>query len=202
MAEDRQALYQRLKNKHPGAVAEFLTETRPGLLAFVDRRLGPGLRRKLEPDDIVQDVSAEAAGTLGELDLGDRDPFGWLCQLAERRIIDAHRRFYGTKKRDAAREVELGAGGDSRRVAVIDLLVASMTTPSQAFSRNAREAQLMDAIGQLPEFQRQALRLRYVEGLPSKEIANQLGKSDSAIRVMLTRAIKKLEVILGQDAMS
>ena len=61
------------------------------------------MRRKVEPDDLFQETSAEAVRSLPEVQLGDRDPFNWLCQVAERRIIDAHRRFFG-QKRDAARE--------------------------------------------------------------------------------------------------
>ena len=76
---------------------------------------------------------------------------------------------------------------------------ASMTTPSRAFSRNAREACLQQALAQLPDEQREALRLRYVESLPSKEIAARLGKTDAAVRVMLTRSLKKLQSLLGED---
>ena len=74
-----------------------------------------------------------------------------------------------------------------------------MTTPSQAFSRNAREARLLEALGKLPDEQRDALRLRYVENLPSKQIAERLGKTDAAVRVMLTRSLKKLHELLGDD---
>ena len=37
---------------------------------------------------------------LPKTDLSDRDPFGWLCQIAQQRIIDASRRA-GALKRDA-----------------------------------------------------------------------------------------------------
>jgi RNA polymerase sigma-70 factor (ECF subfamily) len=119
--------------------------------------------------------------------------------LAERRIIDAHRRYFGAAKRDAGREVPLGAPSpDSSHAGIIDMLVASMTTASQAFSRNLREVRLAEAMAALPELQREALRLRYVEGLPSKEIAERLGKTDGAIRVMLTRSLSKLQELLGE----
>ena len=42
------------------------------------------------------------------------------------------------------------------------------------------------------------LRLRYLEGLPSKEIADRLGKSDGAVRVMLTRSLDKLQKLLAE----
>src|SRR5262249_3425818 len=78
------------------ALAEFLVTKQPQLMAFIDRRLGAALRRKIEPDDLFQEVSAEALRSLSEVDLTQRDPFNWLCQVAERRIIDAHRRFFGS----------------------------------------------------------------------------------------------------------
>jgi len=74
-----------------------------------------------------------------------------------------------------------------------------MTTASKAFSRNQREMKLMTALEQLPEDQREALRLRYVEGLQSKEIAERIGKSDGAVRVMLSRSLSKLQEILGPE---
>ena len=51
----------------------------------------------------------------------------------------------------------------------------------------------------LPEEQREALRMRYYENMPSKDIAEKLGKTDGAIRVMLTRALDKLQRILTTD---
>jgi RNA polymerase sigma-70 factor (ECF subfamily) len=73
-----------------------------------------------------------------------------------------------------------------------------MTTPSQVFSRNAREERLLEAMGKLPEEQQTALKLRYIENLPSKEIAERLGKTDAAVRVMLTRSLKRLHELLGE----
>jgi RNA polymerase sigma-70 factor (ECF subfamily) len=191
----------RIHQRDTQALADFLASHRPQLMAFIERQLGSALRRKIEPDDVFQETSAEAVRALPTAELGDRDPFSWLCQIAERRIIDLHRRFFGTQKRDAAREVPLGtsSGSDTQPAGLINLLVASLTTPSQAFSRNAREAKLLEALEKLPEEQRTALRLRYIDDLPSKQIAERLGKSDAAVRVMLTRSLKKLHELLGND---
>ncbi len=197
---DDDGLLARVRAGDANALGEFLVVRRPQLMAFLDRRLGAGLRRKIEPDDLFQEVSAEAVRSLGEVDLKDRDPFNWLCQVAERRIIDAHRRFFGSQKRDAGREVSLNAGGtDTSRAGLINLLVASMTTASQVFSRDQRQMRLLTALDQLPEEHREALKLRYLEGLPSKQIAEKLGKTDGAIRVMLTRSLAKLQEILETE---
>lgn len=200
MTEPDDPLVARVKQHDVAALAEYLQNHRKPLLAFIERQLGEGLRRKVEVDDIYQEVSIEAVRALPEAELGDREPFSWLCQIAERRIIDAHRRFFGAQKRAAGREVGLGSpGGDTQHAAIIDLLVVSMTTATQALSRNQKEVRLLEALATLPEDQREALRLRYIENLPSKEIAARMNKTDGSVRVMLTRALGKLQQILGPD---
>jgi RNA polymerase sigma-70 factor, ECF subfamily len=187
----------RVKQHDLAALAEYLVLCRKPLSAFIERQLGAALRRKIEVDDILQEVSVEAVRSLSDADFVHRDPFGWLCQIAERRIIDAHRRFFGAQKRDAGREVPLGTpGADSQHAGLIDVLAASFTTATQALSRKEREVRLMAALATLPPEQRDALRMRYVEGLPSKEIAGRLGKTDGSVRVMLTRALTRLQQML------
>lgn len=202
MSDDLDALIVRVRAGDAEALAAYIEQHRRQLLAYIERQLGAALRRKIEAEDIFQEVSGDAVRSLNSMDLAQRDPFSWLCQIAERRIIDAHRRFFDAQKRDAGREIALGQGGgsDTQAGGVIHLLVASMTSPSQAFSRNAREARVQEAVLQLGEEQREVLRLRYVEGWPTKQIADHVKKSDVAIRVMLTRTVQKLQEILGEDA--
>lgn len=200
-SQNEQQLAEQIRSGNVQALADYVELKRQPLLAYIQGQIGARLRLKVEPEDILQESAAEAVRVLDQIDLKDREPFSWLCHIAQRRVIDAHRRYFGAQKRDAGREVALGApGGSSSRPAVIDLIVASMTTVSMAFARNERERELVSALTELPEVQREALRLRYVEGLPSKEIAARLGKTDGAIRVMLTRSINRLQAILAQQS--
>ena len=197
MSETFDALLPRIRQRDQEALAQYIEGNRWRIMAFIERQLGGALRRKVEPDDIFQETSADAVRALPEMDLADRDPFGWLCQIAERRIIDAHRKFIASQKRDAGREVSIHGAPDTSRGGLIDLLVASMTTASQAFSRDQKQIRLLAALDNLPTEQREALRLRYVDGLPSKDIAQRLGKTDGAVRVMLTRSLARLQQMLG-----
>jgi RNA polymerase sigma-70 factor (subfamily 1) len=200
MSDDENLLAERVRAHDLAALAEYLSLKRKPLVAFIDGQLGQGLRRKVEVDDIFQEVSVEAVRSLAETDFAEREVFSWLCQMAERRIIDAHRRYFGAQKRDAGREVPLGnAGGDTQHAAIIDLLAVSMTSPTAALSRNQKELHLLTALTKLSPEQREALRLRYVENLPSKEIAARLGKTDGAIRVMLTRSLGQLQQLLDPE---
>jgi RNA polymerase sigma-70 factor (ECF subfamily) len=201
MTDELDPVVAKIRAGDVAALADYLSSRRPQLTAFIIKHLGPALRSKVEPDDIFQETSIEAVRALPLAQLSERDVFGWLCQIAERKMIDAHRRFFDAQKRSAAREVPIGASGDdSQRVALIDMLVASMTSPSAAFSRDVRHVQLLEALAKLPDDQREALRLRYVEALPSKQIAERLGKTDGAVRVMLTRSLARLQQILGPQA--
>ena len=199
-SEGDTSLLARVRSGDQEAMATFLERRRPQLLAFIHKNLSDAMRRKVDPEDLAQEVHMECVRALPEVDISERDPFNWACQVAERRIIDAHRHYFGAQKRDAARELPLGSpGGETGQVGLINMLVASMTSPSQAFSRNQKEFQLLQAIQTLPQDHQDALRMRYVENLPSKEIAKTLSKSDVSVRVMLSRSLNKLREILDPE---
>lgn len=177
--------------------AERLEAYRAPLLAFIERKMGIAIRHKLEPHDIYQEVSVETLRVVRDSGLEMPDPFPWLCEQAERRIIDAYRRHFGAKKRDARRE--RGLQGGTRDEGFLQVLAQTMTTPSQACLRDERKSRLHGAIEALSEVPREAIRLRYVEGLPTKEIAQLLGRTDGAVRVLLTRTLRDLQATLGDD---
>ncbi len=91
MSDSEQALVERIRAQDADALAEFVQLKSPQLLAFIQKRMSGALRRKVEPADILQELSSSAVTALNDMDLSSRDPFSWLCQQAERRIIDAHR---------------------------------------------------------------------------------------------------------------
>ena len=76
------------------------------------------------------------------------------------------------------------------------LLAASFTTPSAAVSQDIRLTRMQQALGQLSEEQQAAIRLRYVDGLNTKDIAARLNRTDVAIRVLLSRSVRQLETLL------
>jgi RNA polymerase sigma factor (sigma-70 family) len=55
------------------------------------------------------------------------------------------------------------------------------------------------AVGALDDPSREALLMRYVEGLSPKEIAELTGESANAVSVRLNRAIKKVRTLLHAD---
>jgi RNA polymerase sigma-70 factor (ECF subfamily) len=198
---DLDALGQRVKLGDRDALGDFMEGYRPQLLGYIERRLGDTLRKKIEPQDIFQEMAMAAWNALPKSDLHEREPFGWLCQIAEQRIIDSARKF-GSQKRAAERELAANVKmGDSEND-WINLLTASITTPSHACTRAERHGQLTEAIKSMPEETQAILRMRYVENLPTKEIAQKIGKTDGAVRVLLTRTIHRLQELLQEQGIS
>jgi DNA-directed RNA polymerase specialized sigma24 family protein len=52
-------------------------------------------------------------------------------------------------------------------------------------------------VGKLPDDRREALIMRFALGMDNREIARALGRSDGATKVLIHRAIKQLEEIVG-----
>jgi RNA polymerase sigma-70 factor, ECF subfamily len=192
-----ESLVDRVRRHDPAALAAFIEERRAALLAFVERRLGSGLRTKVEPQDVLQELAVKALKDLPQADLATRDPFGWLCHLAEQCIVDDHRHFAAGKRargREVPGNVRIGEGSQD----LVALLAASLTSPSMAVVRDERQRRLMAVVATLPDEHQQALRLRYGDGLPTKDVATRLGKSDVATRVLLSRLVQQLQERLGE----
>lgn len=189
-----ESLLARLRAGEASAVGEYFEANRPALLGYISSRLGPALKSRVEPEDILQEVSVVALSRLSDLASPGREPFPWFCHLAEQKIIDTHRRLIGAQKRSSDKEV----GWNTPDGSLENLLVSTLTSASQAFSRDQKQMKLLVAMEQLPPKTQQILKMRYVEGLTTREIAERVGSSDAAIRVLLSRALARLQEILGE----
>ena len=58
-------------------------------------------------------------------------------------------------------------------------------------------SRILDGVRQLPDDRREALIMRFALGMDNREIARALDRSDGATKVLIHRAIKQLEEIVG-----
>ena len=58
---------------------------------------------------------------------------------------------------------------------------------------------ILDGVRRLPDDRREALIMRFALGMDNREIARALDRSDGAAKVLIHRAIKQLEEIVGED---
>ena len=58
------------------------------------------------------------------------------------------------------------------------------------------ERKLRQALERLPEDQRRAVHLMYLEGRPVREISRRLGRTEASVRGLIRRAKQKLRPFL------
>ena len=58
-------------------------------------------------------------------------------------------------------------------------------------------ARILEGVKQLPDDRREALIMRFALGMDNREIARAMGRTDGATKVLIHRAIKQLEQIVG-----
>ncbi|GCF09113.1 hypothetical protein KDI_26770 [Dictyobacter arantiisoli] len=115
----------------------------------------------------------------GFLSLSTNEQIAWLRRVAQHKIIDQYRKT-GKMPEVALQLVEEIFSGDKNE------------DPEQKVIKQEELQQLQVAIHRLPPLQQQVLFLRFANGLRCVEIASILGKRDSTVRVLLSRAINHL----------
>ena len=182
------ALIERVKQRDAESLAQYIAQNRDRLCGFIRSITGEHLLAVVEVDDLMQEVSSAALTGLPTAPLDQYEPMQWIQQIARRRVVDAHRFHFDAKRRDFNRQQSLnaavGGSGAASDKGLEALLAASMTSPSAAVSRDIRMVRMNEAIEGLNEEQRDAVRMRYAEGMPTKQIAEKLGKTDVALSLI------------------
>jgi RNA polymerase sigma-70 factor (ECF subfamily) len=198
-AVDTDFLLNRAAAGDVGARDQLLVRHRARLRRMVAVRADPRLAARVDPSDVVQETLAEAAGRLDGY-LHDRPlPFyPWLRQLAQRRLIDLHRRHIRAGRRSVIREEPAGLP-DRSALQLADRLFARQSSPSAGLHRRERRDRVRLALAQLPDPDREVLVLRVLEEMPTREIAAVLGITESAVRSRQVRALDRLKNLLGPE---
>jgi len=134
-------------------------------------------------EDAVQDVLMTLHSIRHTYD-PDR-PFGpWLTAVARHRLLDRLRR----RVRQSGRETELTEFHET---------FAAVETNHPELAGEA--GRLHAAIAELPEGQRRAVEMLKLKEMSLKEAAKLSGQSETALKVAVHRAIKRLRTLLGAE---
>jgi RNA polymerase sigma-70 factor, ECF subfamily len=155
------------------------------LLAFFQRRVD-------DPDlavDLMSDTFTTALERRGQYrGMTDEQLSGWLWSIAQS-TLRAHER-----RGEAARRGARRLGRERRELTDLEI----ERIEELASSRNLRAA-VARSLDRLPEEQRDAVRMRVIEGLSYMEIAQRLGLTASGTRTRVTRAMRDLRGMLERD---
>ncbi len=174
-----------------------LEQYRSYLLALARPHLALRVQARLDASDIVQDTLAEAHRQREQF-LGDGRPqfIAWLRQLLAGKLVDALRR-ETRDKRDVRREASWEIDLESSAAGLANFALAELSTPSLQLQREEVACQVAAALDALPEAQRQALTLRYVQNMTVNDIAANMDKTPVAVAGLLKRGLASLRSQLG-----
>lgn len=159
-----------------------------------------GQRAHFEPSDVVQQTLLEAHRKRQQFrGHNDAELAAWLRAMLEFCIRDAVRA-EGRIKRDIARERSLDAALEESAHRVHDWLAAEQSSPSQRAIRGENLLRLANALARLPQDQRQAVERKHLLGQSVAEIAQEMGRSETAVGGLLRRGMTRLRELLADDS--
>lgn len=126
-------------------------------------------------EDLAQTAFSEAIRRRRTYD-GRSDPVTWLIGIARHKLVDHFR----AEERAERRRL---------RLVVNELTIGE---DNGAWSSADERDAIIEALGHLTAMQRAVLILHYADGLPVREVAREIGKSESATESLMTRAREAL----------
>src|SRR5262245_28540477 len=159
-----------------------------GLLARA--QLPAPLRGQLGSSDLVQQTLLKAHRKRDQFrGHSEAEYRAWLRAILARLLADAARRC-GPGQPGRVQSLERALNESSRRLE--RWLAADESSPSQGLMRQERLLELAEALGRLPEDQRTALELRYLQGLSVAETCRRMGRGTPSVANLLCRGLKAL----------
>ena len=135
-----------------------------------------------DSNDVLQNAFLKAWNSL-ETFHGDAKLFTWLSRIAINEALDFTRR-QKNRATLSTDDEELG--------------LATQLVADKYFDGDETEAQLQEAIAQLPEVQRTVFLLRYYDDMKYSDISHVLGTSEGALKASYHIAVKKITAFFKQ----
>ena len=183
-------LIRRAREGDREALGELLNGHRDLLRALAQQQLDPRIGARLDASDLVQQTCLSVHKRIAEFQ-GDEVPqfVAWLKEVHEHNVRNAVRDQLQAQKRAAGREEALG----EREVGA-----ARQTSPSQRAMQGEEARRLARALEQLPEEEREVLRLRYLEGWTLAQLCAHTGMTKDALVWLMKRGMKEMRRLLDE----
>jgi RNA polymerase sigma factor (sigma-70 family) len=177
----------RLEARDDDAARELFRRFAQQLIALARTRFDPRLRRKVDPEDVVQSVykSFFHRYAEGNFEVGNWNSlWGLLTVITLRKCAD-RAAYYRAERRDTAREIP----ATSSESAAWQEPLGREPTPFEAVELTETVDRLLAA---LDEDERPVLELS-LQGYTTREISDQLGRAERTVRLLREGVRKRLE---------
>lgn len=169
------------------ALGQLLMIYRGYLRVLAQREIGGKLDARLDASDLIQQTCLSAVRNFKKFKGQGLPEFNvWLRQIHQRNVQDAVREHVVAAQRALNREQPLEPGAEGR------LAEPGEPSPSGRVMASEEAAVLASALEELPDDQREAVRLKHLEGLSLAEVADRMGRSEPSVAGLLKRGLQAL----------
>jgi RNA polymerase sigma-70 factor (ECF subfamily) len=177
---NEETLIERAVAGDPEAFGELYVRHLDGIYRYVFYKVSSEKRA----EDLTEQIFLKAWEAMDGYRLRGYPFSSWLYRIAHNTVVDHYRT---QKDEDPLDPVAFRLADDS-------------LGPEETLIKKRQVSQLLSALRHLSEEKQELIILRFVEGLSHARVAQILGKSEGACRVMQHRALNELNTILGREA--
>lgn len=171
-------LVTKTRNGDSEAFGQLMTRYYDGCWRYAYHMLG----ERADAEDVLQETFLRAYLALGRYD--ERDQFrGWLYRILT----------------NQCRNALTSRGRRGRRFIQDEVAIEGAPAPPEAPPSGIHDVVLSKALAQLDPAQREALLLKYAEGLEYTEMSAMTGVGESALKMRVKRGSERLRGLLGQE---
>jgi RNA polymerase sigma-70 factor (ECF subfamily) len=194
-SEQTRTLLDLVQGGSEEALERLLARFQPELLAFVDARLDPRVRARVDASDVVQETHLQVVRRMS--DYLKRRPMAfhlWVRRTAYERLANVHRDHRQAARRSVRREEHLP---EHSSLLLVRPLLSANPSPSEAVGAREFAERVRSAVSELAEDDREILLLRHVEEMSYEEAGCLLDIEPAAARKRYGRALLRLRKVLS-----
>jgi RNA polymerase sigma-70 factor (ECF subfamily) len=163
-------------------------------------QIDPRQRSRMDPSDLVQQTLLQAHQARDQFrGRTDAELAAWLRQILARTLAHAVRDLERAR-RDPARERSLEASLEQSSSRLEAWLAAEQSSPGDRAERHEQVLRLAEALATLPDDQREAIVLHYLQGWPLADVGRHLGdRTAKAAGALVHRGLARLRNLLSES---
>ena len=180
-------------------MGQLLADCQPYLRVMAQRQLDSAVKARIDPSDVVQLTCLDAHRDMQDFRGVEIGEFvAWLRRILQNNTAEVIRHHLLVRKRSMRQEKSMDeSAGDGMNLRGV--IAADISSPSRRAMRGESAILLAQALEKLPDDQRDAVRLRHLEGKSLAEIAAWFDRSEVAAAGLLKRGLKGLRKHLAKD---
>jgi len=179
MIEKEEILIKESRSGEAGSFGKLYDIYQPQIYRFIFLKVS----RKEEAEDLTHQVFLSAWQNIKKYQIRKFPFSSWLYRIAKNKVID----FYRTSKNNISIEL------------VNESEFKNLPSPEMKTENSLEIKKVKKAMSFMNQEQQDVIIMRFVEDMPTKEVANILGKSEGAIKLIQHRALNKLKKILEEN---